>query len=166
MYPASGFGVLGSWHLATERPSRIFKISISYKNSLYFFMDVQKSIATCLKKFATFNGRASRSEYWWFQFFYALVAFFAVIIDSMFVDNSVSWGPLEIVSTIILFLPATAVLARRLHDVNRSGWWMLISITIIGLIPLIIWSVAEGSNKKNRFGPPINLKNNTQNQDP
>ena len=68
------------------------KISISYKNSLYFFMDVQKSIATCLKKFATFNGRASRSEYWWFQFFYALVAFFAVIIDSMFVDNSVSWG--------------------------------------------------------------------------
>ena len=95
-------------------------------------MDVQKSIATCLKKFATFNGRASRSEYWWFQFFYALVAFFAVIIDSMFVDNSVSWGPLEIVSTIILFLPATAVLARRLHDVNRSGWWMLISITIIG----------------------------------
>ena len=121
-------------------------------------MDVQKSIITCLKKFATFDGRASRSEYWWFQFFYALVAFFAVIIDSMFVDNSVSWGPLEIVSTIILFLPATAVLARRLHDVNRSGWWMLISITIIGLIPLIIWSVAEGSNKKNRFGPPINLK--------
>ena len=121
-------------------------------------MDVQKSITTCLKKFATFDGRASRSEYWWFQFFYALVGFFAVIIDSMFVDNSVSWGPLEIVSTIILFLPATAVFARRLHDVNRSGWWMLISITIIGLIPLIIWSVAEGSNKKNRFGPPINLK--------
>ena len=43
-------------------------------------MDVQKSIATCLKKFATFYGRASRSEYWWFQFFYALVSFFVVII--------------------------------------------------------------------------------------
>jgi uncharacterized membrane protein YhaH (DUF805 family) len=129
-------------------------------------MNVQKSIATCFKKFVTFDGRASRSEYWWFQFFYALVGFFAAIIDSMFVDNSVSWGPLEVVSTIILFLPATAVFARRLHDVNRSGWWMLIAITIIGLIPLIIWSIAEGSNKENRFGPAINLKKQTQNHDP
>ena len=121
-------------------------------------MDIQKSIVTCLKKFATFDGRASRSEYWWFQFFYALVAFFAIIIDSMFVDNSLSWGPLEMVSTIILFLPATAVFARRLHDVNRSGWWMLISITIIGLIPLIIWWATEGTKKNNSYGKPIKLK--------
>ena len=114
-------------------------------------MDVQKSIAICLKKFATFDGRASRSEYWWFQFFYALVGFFAVIIDSMFVDNSVTWGPLEIVSTLILFLPATAVFARRLHDVNKSGWWLLLIFTVIGIIPLIYWACKKSDEKENRF---------------
>ena len=122
-------------------------------------MDIQQSIKTCLKKFATFDGRASRSEYWWFQFFYILVVIVAVILDGVLVGGNLETaGALEIVSQLILLLPALAVTARRLHDVDRSGWWMLISITIIGLIPLIIWSVAEGSNKKNRFGPPINLK--------
>ena len=122
-------------------------------------MDIQQSIKTCFKKFATFDGRASRSEYWWFQFFYMLVVLVAVILDSILVGGNLeSAGALEIVSQLLLLLPALAVTARRLHDVNRSGWWMLVGITIVGLIPLFIWWLAPGTNKKNKYGNPIKLK--------
>ena len=122
-------------------------------------MDIQQSIKTCLTKFATFDGRASRSEYWWFQFFYFLVVIIAVILDGVLVGGNLeSAGALEIVSQLILLLPSLAVTARRLHDVNRSGWWMLVGITIVGLIPLFIWWLAPGTNKKNKYGNPIKLK--------
>ena len=121
-------------------------------------MDLQTSIKTCFKKFSEFNGRASRSEFWWFTLFYFIVVIVAAIFDSFFVDNSQNMGPVEIVSTLILLIPSIAVTARRLHDVDKSGWWMLIAFTIIGLIPLIVWYVSIGSNKKNRFGPPIKFK--------
>ena len=106
-------------------------------------MDIQQSIKTCLTKFATFDGRASRSEYWWFQLFYVIVVIVAVILDGVLVGGNVeAAGALEIVSQLILILPSLAVTARRLHDVDRSGWWMLVGITIVGLIPLIIWFLA------------------------
>ena len=122
-------------------------------------MDIQQSVKTCFKKFATFDGRASRSEYWWFQFFYILVVIVAVILDSVLVGGNLeSAGALEIVSQLILILPVLAVTARRLHDVDRSGWWMLVALTIVGLIPLTVWWLAPGRNKKNKYGNPIKLK--------
>ena len=121
-------------------------------------MDIQTSITTCFKKFADFNGRASRSEFWWFNLFYFMVVVVAVIIDSMFLDNSTGAGPLEIVSQIGLALPTLAVTARRLHDVNKPGWWIFAAFTIIGLIPLLIWELTPGSKKKNRYGNPIKIK--------
>ena len=122
-------------------------------------MDIQQSVKTCFKKFATFDGRASRSEYWWFQFFYILVVIVAVILDGVLVGGNLETaGALEIVSQLILLLPALAVTARRLHDVDKSGWWMLVGITIVGLIPLFIWWLAPGTNKKNKYGNPIKLK--------
>ena len=122
-------------------------------------MDIQESIKTCLTKFATFDGRASRSEYWWFQLFYVIVVIVAVILDGVLVGGNVeAAGALEIVSQLILILPSLAVTARRLHDVDRSGWWMLVGITIVGLIPLIIWFLAPGTGKKNKYGNPIKLK--------
>ena len=122
-------------------------------------MDIQDSIKTCLTKFATFDGRASRSEYWWFQLFYVIVVIIAVILDGVLVGGNLeAAGALEIVSQLILILPSLAVTARRLHDVDRSGWWMLVGITIVGLIPLIIWFLAPGTSKKNKYGNPIKLK--------
>ena len=58
----------------------------------------------------------------------------------------------------VVFLPSISVGARRLHDVGKSGWWQLISITIIGIIPLIIWMASEGTKKSNFHGKPIKLK--------
>jgi|TARA_A100001037_G_C14716425_1_gene442725 uncharacterized membrane protein YhaH (DUF805 family) len=121
-------------------------------------MDMQSSIKICFKKFADFSGRASRSEFWWFHLFYIIVIIVAAIFDSFYVDNSQNMGPVELVSYLILLLPSLAVTARRLHDVDKSGWWMLIALTLIGLIPLFVWYVSVGTKKKNKFGPPLKLK--------
>ena len=55
------------------------------------------------------------------------------------------------IASIAVFFPAIAAGSRRLHDLNKSGWWQLIMITIVGLIPLVIWWATEGEKKKNRF---------------
>ena len=122
-------------------------------------MDLQNSIKTCIaKKYANFNGRASRSEFWWFSLFCIIVTFVAVIFDSIYIDNAQTMGPVELLSSLALLLPSLSVTARRLHDVGRSGWWMLIAITIIGLIPLFIWYISVGTKSKNKYGKPIKLK--------
>ena len=122
-------------------------------------MDFQTSIKTCFNKFAVFSDRASRSEFWFFVLFGFLGGIIAVIIDVMilgypFEEN----GPINLIFSVALIVPSISVAARRLHDINKSGWWQLLWITIIGGILLIIWHATEGENKKNKFGPPIKFK--------
>ncbi len=122
-------------------------------------MDFQTSIKTCFKKYADFSGRASRSEFWWFELFLLIAGIVAMIIDVMmlgykFEDD----GPIQIIFGVVTFLPTIAVGARRLHDINKSGWWQLIVFTIIGIILLIIWWATVGKSKKNNHGNPIKLE--------
>ena len=122
-------------------------------------MDFQTSIKTCFKKYAGFSGRASRSEFWWFELFLWIAMIVAAIIDTMMLGYSFEdYGPIYIIYCVVTFLPAIAVGARRLHDINRSGWWQLLYITLIGIILLIIWWATVGENKKNNHGNPIELK--------
>ena len=122
-------------------------------------MDFATSIKTCFSKYAVFSGRASRSEFWWFALFGFIGGIVTTVIDVMILGNSVeSYGPTNIIFTIITFLPYLAVGARRLHDINKSGWWQLIVLTVIGLILLIIWWATVGENKKNIHGSPLKLK--------
>ena len=122
-------------------------------------MDFQTSIKTCFKKYADFSGRASRSEFWWFELFLFIGAIVTIIIDTMMLGYTFEdKGPINIIFSVVTFLPAIAVGARRLHDINRSGWWQLLIITIIGIILLIIWWATVGENKKNNHGNPIELK--------
>ena len=122
-------------------------------------MDFQTSIKTCFNKFAVFSGRASRSEFWFFVLFGILGGIISAIIDVMilgypFEEN----GPINLIFQVALIVPSLSVAARRLHDINKSGWWQLLWITIIGGILLIIWYATEGENKKNKFDPPIKFK--------
>ena len=110
-------------------------------------MTFGKSISTCMGKYVDFNGRASRPEYWWFYLFTILLSW-----GSLIVDNS---GIVSGIVNLALLLPALSVAARRLHDTNRSGWWMLIAFTIIGLIPLIVWLASKGSGQSNEYGSPV-----------
>ena len=122
-------------------------------------MDFQTSIKTCFSKYADFSGRALRSEFWWFVVFSLLGGIITVIIDVMILGYSIeSYGPVNIIFTVVLILPGIAVTARRLHDINKSGWWQLIELTIIGILLIIIWNATEGEKKKNKYGPPIKIK--------
>jgi len=122
-------------------------------------MDIGTSIKVCFQKYAVFSGRASRSEFWWFALFTFIGGIVTAIVDSMILGySSESFGPINIIFSVITTLPALAVGARRLHDINKSGWWQLITLTVIGIILLIIWWATIGESKKNPHGNPIKLK--------
>tara|TARA_B100000035_G_scaffold45304_1_gene34209 strand:- start:65 stop:418 length:354 start_codon:yes stop_codon:yes gene_type:complete len=117
-------------------------------------MNFTKSIEVCFNKFANFEGRARKSEFWWFQLFYVIVLMLGTIIDYLLGYTELFYW----IGYIICLLPGLAVGSRRLHDTGRSGWWQLLYLTIIGVIVLIVWWVADGEKKKNKFGNPIKLK--------
>ena len=122
-------------------------------------MNFITAIKLCFIRYAQFSGRASRSEFWFFVLFGILGSWIAIIIDTMILNYS--WekdGPVYLIFQIIILLPSIAVGARRLHDLNKSGWWQLLVFTIIGLIPLIFWWSKIGENKKNKHGIAIRLK--------
>ena len=116
-------------------------------------MNFTQSIAYCFSNYANFNGRGSRSEYWWFYLFTWMLSLGGSLMDSSMGEGVMYW-----VASLVTVVPALAAGARRLHDVNKSGWWQLIAITIIGIIPLVIWMATEGTKKSNLYGKPIKLK--------
>ena len=122
-------------------------------------MNFQTSIKTCFNKYAVFSGRASRSEFWFFVLFGLLGGVISAIIDTMILGYSVEVnGPINLIFSVALILPSIAVTTRRLHDINKSGWWQLLWLTVIGGIVVIVWNATEGEKKKNKHGQPIKIK--------
>jgi len=122
-------------------------------------MDYHTAVKTCFVKYVDFSGRAVRSEYWWFALFCFLGSFLTTLIDHWYLSTSTGdTGPSNLIFGIVVLIPSISVTARRLHDVNKSGWWQLIYITIIGILFIIIWCATPGNSKKNMFGNPIKLK--------
>lgn len=109
-----------------------------------------------LKKYAVFEGRARRKEYWFFVLFNILISIGLTIIDSatgMF-DAQAGMGLLSGIYALAVLVPSIAVGVRRLHDTNRSGWWLLISfIPIIGTIVLIVFLATDSKPETNQYGP-------------
>ncbi|MEC9492142.1 DUF805 domain-containing protein [Flexistipes sp.] len=108
-----------------------------------------------LKKYAVFSGRSRRKEYWYFFLFNLIIHFILIIIDTLTGTYNQEAG-MGLLSTIYFFavlLPGIAVSVRRLHDTNRRGWWILLSlIPIIGAIVLLIFMVQDSTPGENRFG--------------
>ena len=102
-----------------------------------------------MSKYATFSGRASRGEFWWFYLFCILLSWAATIVDAVAFRNG---GVVGSIVSLALFLPSLAAGCRRLHDVGRSGWWQLLIITVIGVLVLIYWWATETSKQDNKFG--------------
>jgi len=114
-----------------------------------------EAIRTCLRKYATFSGRASRSEFWYFQLFAVITAIVAGILDGAVFSSSeqvLGNGPLAWIVTVVVIVPSIAVGSRRLHDVDKTGWLQLIELTVIGLIPLLVWWATRGTRGENRYG--------------
>jgi len=117
-------------------------------------MSFIKSLSSCFLNYANFDGRASRSEYWWFMLFYLLLDGCGVIVEAAMPSFNVV-SELHIVTNLIaliLLLPSIAVTSRRLHDTGRSGWKQLWVLTIIGIIPVIIWLASQSNPYKNKYG--------------
>ena len=109
-------------------------------------MTFNESVSTCLKKYFVFEGRASRSEYWWFQLIVTPSYFISTILE-----NEIGYFFLGI--TLFTLIPAISAGVRRLHDTNRSGFFLLLSfIPFIGGLVLLFFLVPEGTKGKNRFG--------------
>ena len=107
-----------------------------------------------LKKYATFSGRARRREYWFFTLFYILIYIALILVDM--VTGSLSGGGIGLLSGLFalgMLIPSLAVTFRRLHDTNRSGWWILISlIPLIGGIVLLVFMVMDSQPGMNDYG--------------
>ena len=120
------------------------------------------AIATCLRKYVVFRGRARRPEYWYWLLFQVLLAILALALDAATFDRT--WGPFHLTADLGLFLPTLAVMVRRLHDTDTSGWWVVIPligiaippiavIALIGWIALFVQTCRRGTAGANRFGP-------------
>ena len=114
-------------------------------------MTFTESIKTCFNKFFNYNGRATRSEYWYFILFIWLASIGATILEGIFLNNSYSYGSISNFVSLILLIPSINVATRRLHDVNRSGWWQLLYFTGIGILLIFYWTVIKGVDENNRY---------------
>ena len=120
-------------------------------------MNIGQSISYCFSNYFNFNGRGSRSEFWWFYLFATLCGFVGSVWDASMGDTSGN-GMMYWIAILATVCPSIAAGARRLHDINKSGWLQLLVFTLIGIIPLVIWMSTEGAKKKNKYGQPIKIK--------
>ena len=117
-------------------------------------MNFFNAIMICFRKYVTFASRASRYEFWYFNLFLIIGSIIAAIIDIIiFTDLVGVFSPLNTVFSLAILLPFITVSSRRMHDVNRSGWWQLIPLTIIGIIPYTYWVTKKSDPQDNNFGP-------------
>jgi len=114
-------------------------------------MDMMTAVKSVLRNYVGFQGRAPRSEFWWWYLFYLIVAIVLGIIDATVIGSDA--GILGAVWVLATLLPFLAVSVRRLHDIDRSGWWILIGIIpLVGWILIIYWYTRPSDEAANRFG--------------
>lgn len=142
-------------------------------------MSLGDAIAVCLRKYATFSGRARRSEFWWFYLavqlvliplvfigFTIMASAFGPVIEQVDADGNlpdgatadVSWLAfyaglgIMMIATLAVMLPVFAAMTRRLHDAGLSGWWVLLSFIGLGLVPFVM-CILPSQQYENRYGP-------------
>lgn len=118
-------------------------------------MQFLHAIQSCLKRYCKFSGRAARSEFGCVMLFCVLLNIAMLIVDrAVFgIDVFRHVFPLDLIVYFATLVPSIAVSVRRLHDLNRSGWWILLFFAGPGIILLIIWDCSRGTLGENRFGP-------------
>ena len=104
-----------------------------------------ESVVRCIRKYATFRGRATRAEYWWFSLFNTLLGMVVYAAVQHLMGTEAADGAASIVQ-LVLFLPMLAVGVRRLHDIDFRGWWMLLGLTdkVEAVYPVVLVSYTVG----------------------
>ena len=110
--------------------------------------EIQKSVKTCLSKYADFNGRAARPEFWWFM----LAQFVVGVILNLVLPL------LGGLFSLAMLVPSLAAGSRRLHDIGKTGWLQLLAlIPIVGWVILIYWAAQPGNPAANQYGSPPDM---------
>ncbi len=108
-------------------------------------MNFSQAVSTCLRKYVDFSGRSGRPEFWWFFLFQLAVMLVASMVSDML------YG----IAALALLLPGLAVGARRLHDIGKSAWFLLLGlIPLLGFLVLLYWFV-QPSAAANAYGPAV-----------
>ena len=123
----------------------VFRFNIMITN---IFEDLTNSVISCFNKYFDFETRSSRKEFWYWQLFRILMFLSITYLESLGLSG------LLFISNFIFLIPEIAVSIRRLHDINKSGWWILLTITIIGIIPLTYFYCIKGDDGVNDYGQP------------
>lgn len=128
-----------------------FKLVALKNNTMKYFI-------LAFKNWNKFNGRANQSEYWYFVLFNIIIAIILNIIDFSFLGydpmDDTSIAILSTIFNIVCIIPSFSVTVRRLHDVNKSGWNILWSFTIIGIFYVLYLNIIKGSEENNHYGAP------------
>ena len=111
-------------------------------------MDFWQSIKSGLSNYANFSGRAVRSEFWFWTLFYCLAGIAASIVN-----RAIGWPGIASVLFWLTLVPTLAVTVRRLHDLHRSAWWLLLFFVPAANFVLVVWWCMRGTSGYNRFGP-------------
>ncbi len=133
---------------------KMLDVYILVKGFLYnnmpvnIFDDLIDSILNCFNRAFDFESRSSRKDFWYWQIFRILMFLSFTFIESLGVQGILT------ISNIIFLIPEISVTIRRLHDVNKSGKWILLSLTIIGILPLFYFYCLKGDEGVNDFGLP------------
>jgi len=126
-------------------------------------MNFTQAISSGFRDYVGFSGRASRSEYWFWALFVVVGSICTSVLD-LAVFPASAWSPLNTVFSLATILPSLAVGVRRLHDIDKSGFWLFLwSVPLVGWIILIVWATQKGNESGNRFGPdPLGTVNAVQ----
>ncbi len=125
--------------------------------------DLSVAVRSVLSKYATFSGRASRAEYWWWILAVILLSLVLGAIDGAVIAPLLGFEtfdedagqPLSLIAGLVLLLPGISVSVRRLHDIGRSGWWLLlVLVPVIGALVLLFFYVQAGDPEANEYGEP------------
>lgn len=116
-------------------------------------MTFAEAVKSGFQNYATFRGRAVRSEFWYYELFVLLAAIVLTIVDMAIFGIHSELQPLSSLFSLAVFIPSLAIGSRRLHDTDRSAWWLLIGLVpLVGLIVLLVFWAQRGTEGPNRFG--------------
>lgn len=126
-----------------------------YQRQVTFGEAVNKAVA---QNYCNFNGRASRSEYWWYVLFTAILGMVIGFIHAIFGAGTSATSAIQGVVSLALLLPGLGLCVRRLHDISKSGWWIFIAlIPLVGAILLLVWFCKPSDPGSNEYGPEPNM---------
>lgn len=117
-----------------------------------------QAVRMAFDSYCRFQGRSSRSEYWWWVLFVAILSFCIGIVEGILGFSMTAVQATSGILSLVLLLPGLGLSVRRLHDIGKSGWWILLGlIPVVGAIVLIIWFARNSQMQDNQYGPVPNM---------